>query len=157
MKTVVIIIKTILLPVLTTAQSYTVDTAKNLIEVHGDFNGAAIHLAVVKKLPAYEGGKAGWQHFLRSNIDTRVPFTNKALPGVYNVIIKFIVGHDGKLHSLHAVSNHGKGMETEVLRCINKSKPWQPAESESGRKVSYTLNTMVTFKITTNNAVIEFD
>lgn len=144
------------IPSLLYAQSFTIDSSKKAMDVSGAFNNAQIHLPAVEKQPAYPGGKKAWQDFLRSNINIAVPFSNKAVPGTYNVIIQFIVGSDGKLSIVGADSNAGYGMESEVIRCMKKSADWNPAETSSGKKVNFALRTIVTFTVKQSDVVLGF-
>jgi hypothetical protein len=146
----------VLSPVFLVAQSFEIDSSKRAIDVTGDFNNAEIHLPAVSTKPEFPGGKKAWHDFLRSNINIAVPFKNRAVPGIYRVVVWFIIGSDGKIRASGADSNSGFGMEAEVLRCINKTVEWKPAETGSGKKVSYTLRTMVVFTIKTNDVVINF-
>ncbi|MEO7444870.1 MAG: hypothetical protein ABIT96_09785 [Ferruginibacter sp.] len=141
-------------PTLLHAQSFTIDTLNNSIDVSGNFNGGEIHLPAVKSRPDFPGGKKAWQDFLLSNINIRIPVANKAIPGTYKVMIRFIVGSDGKLWGIGSDSNCGYGMELEVMRCINKSVAWIPAETNRGKKVSFTLRTIVIFTVALNDVVI---
>jgi hypothetical protein len=144
-------------PALLYPQSFTVDSAKKSIDFSGDFGDAEIHLSAVKKLPSFSGGKKAWQNFLRSNINIAVPFSNKAIPGTYKVMIRFFVGSDGKLRNIGADTNCGYGMETELIRCIKTSADWIPAETSSGKKVSFTMRTAVTFIVKQNDVSISFE
>jgi hypothetical protein len=139
------------------AQSFTVDSAKKSVDFSGDFGDAEIQLSAVKKLPAFSGGKKAWQDFLRSNINIAVPFSNKAIPGTYKLLLRFMVRSNGKLSDIGADTNCGYGMESEVIRCIKKSADWIPAETSSGRKVSFTIRTAVTFIVKQNDVSISFE
>lgn len=143
-------------PTVLHAQTYALDSSNKSIDVFGSFNDAEIHLSAVKKQPQFLGGKKAWDDFLRSNINIKIPFSNKAQAGTYKVMIRFIVGSDGKLRGIGADSNCGYGMEAEVIRCINKSNNWMPAETNSGKKVSFTLRTGVTFVVKQNEVLIQF-
>ena len=148
----------VLAPATIHAQSYTVtnDSSKRSIDISGQYNGAEIQLPAVKKQPEFPGGKKAWHDFLRANINVAVPFANKANPGTYKVMIRFIVGNDGKLSGIGAETNFGYGMETEVIRCIKKSNEWIPAETSSGKKVRFTLRTIVIFNVKQNDITISF-
>ncbi len=143
-------------PAVVYAQTYAPDSSNKSIDVFGSFNDAEIHLSAVKKQPEFLGGKKAWHDFLRSNINIKISFSNKAPAGVYKVMIRFIVGSDGKLRGIGADSNCGYGMEAGVIRCINKSNNWMPAETNSGKKVSFTLRTGVTFVVKQNEVLIQF-
>ena len=138
------------------AQKFIIDSTNNTVDFSGQFNGGEIHLSAVKKQPDFPGGKKAWQKFLLSNIDIKIPFANKAIPGSYKIMIRFIVRSDGKLWGIGADSNCGYGMESEVIRCIKKSPEWKPAETSSGKKVSFTLRTIVIFTVKQNDVVIGF-
>ncbi len=138
------------------AQEIEYDTVNNELNLRAFVNGATVHHNLVNKKPEYRGGKTAWHNFLRSNINIAVPFANKALPGRYEVLIRFTVGADGKVTSAGAETNRGYGLEAEVIRCINKSGAWVPAETKDGQKVAVTLRTMVIFNIERNNVTISF-
>ena len=71
-------------------------------------------------------------------------------------MIRFIIGSNGKLREIGADSNCGFGMETEVIRCITKSADWIPAETSSGKKVSFTMRTVVIFIVKQNDVTVKF-
>jgi hypothetical protein len=132
------------------------DSSKSSIDVYGQFNGAEVQLPAVKKQPEFPGGKKAWQDFLRSNINIKVPFENKANPGAHMVMVRFIVRSNGKLSWIGADSNCGYGMEAEVIRCIKKTVDWIPAETSSGKKVAFTMRTIVVFTVKQNDVSIGF-
>ena len=138
------------------AQQLIIDSSRKSVDISGNFNTAEISLPAVKKPPEFPGGKKAWREFLLSNINIKIPFSNKAVPGIYKVMIRFLINHDGKLLETGAGSNCGYGMESEVIRCINKSPDWIPAETSSGRKVNFILRTIVVFNVKQNDIVISF-
>lgn len=138
------------------AQRISLDSSSTLIDVDAGSSGATIHLPAVAIKPEYPGGKEAWHKFLKDNINIVVPFSNKAVPGTYSVMLHFVVMPDGRLSYIGADSNCGYGMEAEVIRCIKKSGNWKPAETSSGRKVAFTLRTIVLFVVEKNNVRVEF-
>ncbi len=144
-------------PAFLQAQSVLLDSSNKSIEIAGDYNGAEIHLAAVKKRPEFPGGKNAWQEFLRSRINLKVPFANKAKPGNYQVMIRFIADSEGKLWNIGADTNRGYGLEKEVIRVIKKSDKWIPAETSTGKRVSFTLRTAVTFIVKQNDVFLSFN
>lgn len=156
--TVIMLLDCLCSSTLVHAQTITIDSARTSADVFRTFNGAdTIHLTAVKKGPEYSGGKTAWHELLQSCINKKIPFVNKAKPGTYRVMIRFIVGNDGKLRGIGADSSCGYGMESEVIRCIKKTGDWIPAETTSGKKVSYTLRTIVVFTVKPNDVIISFD
>jgi periplasmic protein TonB len=92
----------------------------------------------------YTGGQITWGRFLKNNVDSTAPIRNRAKKGTYTVTVKFIVANDGSLSDIAAITNHGYGMEQEVIRVLKKSKSWTPApQNNKGvnrlTKVSYTF------------------
>ena len=138
------------------AQSFTIDSSKKTIDISGNFNKSEIQINAVEKQPEFPGGKKAWQDFLSSNINVAIPFSNKALVGNYKVMIRFIIGNDGKLRDVGADTNCGYGMESEVIRCIKKSVDWIPAETSSKQKVGFTMRTIVTFIVKQNDISVSF-
>ncbi len=138
------------------AQVFTIDSSKKSLDVSGDFKDVEIQLPAVKKLPEFPGGKPAWQKFLLSQIDIKVPFANKAIPGKYSTMVRFVVRSDGKLSGIGADSNCGYGMEEEVIRSISKSNLWIPAETNSGKKVSFIMRTIVIFTVKQNDVAVSF-
>ena len=61
-----------------------------------------------------------WKKYLEHNLNTSVPFDNKAPNGTYKVIIEFTVNKDSTLGDVKALTNFGYGMEEEAIRVIKK-------------------------------------
>ena len=77
---------------------------------------------------AYKGGAYEWARFVQRNLNANVPIDNRAPKGYYTVIIQFVVGLDGSLSEFKPLTNHGYGMEEEVMRILKSSGPWEPAQ-----------------------------
>jgi hypothetical protein len=75
-----------------------------------------------------------------------VPVDSGANAGTYTVIAQFIVHKDGSISDLKTLTNHGHGMEDEVLRVMKKSPNWIPA-MQNGHKVAAYRKQPVTFVI----------
>jgi periplasmic protein TonB len=70
-----------------------------------------------------------WTKYLQKNLNPNVPLDNKAPKGRYVVKVRFIVAKDSTISDVVAETNHGYGMEQEVVRVIKKDKPsWVPAK-----------------------------
>jgi periplasmic protein TonB len=100
----------------------------------------------VEKEAEFPGGKPAWRTFLETNLDGNVATKKKAPLGKYTVIVQFIVGLDGTISNIEATTNHGYGMEKEVMRVIRKCPKWIPAE-QNGRKVRAYRRLPVTFLV----------
>lgn len=138
------------------AQQIILDTARKLVDVTPGPDSTRYHYNAVSKRPEFPGGKEAWQDFLRANIDLKIPFLNKAKPGTYEVLARFIVTGDGKLIGIGVDTYNGYGMDGEVVRSIKKSPDWIPAEASSGRKINFTMRTLVTFLVKENDVTLSF-
>ena len=67
------------------------------------------------------------------------------MQGIF-VIAQFIVHKDGSLSDVKTLTNHGYGMEEEVIRLIKRGPKWEPAE-QNGHKVTSYRRQPVTFVI----------
>jgi hypothetical protein len=76
---------------------------------------------------AFPGGQEAWAKYLRKNLNGDVPFNNNAPSGNYPVAVKFVVGKDGSVKDIKALTKNGYGTEEEVIRIIQKSGKWTPA------------------------------
>ena len=94
----------------------------------------------------FRGGIYAWTRYLEYNLNANVPIKNGAPDGVYQVIVKFIVAKDGSINKIIAETNHGYGMEQEVIRIIEKGPKWTPAK-QNGRPVNAYRRQPVNFVI----------
>ena len=75
-----------------------------------------------------------------------MPVDSGAKAGTYTVIAQFIVHKDGSISDPKTLTNHGHGMESEVLRVMKRSPNWIPAMHD-GCAVSAYRKQPVTFVI----------
>lgn len=87
----------------------------------------------------FNGGERAWANFIGERLDGDVPVRNGAPLGKYEVRIQFIVSIDGKVTDIKALTNHGYGMEREVIRVIKLSPKWKPAMMKEGPVKAYRL------------------
>jgi antitoxin component YwqK of YwqJK toxin-antitoxin module len=95
---------------------------------------------------SFPGGQAGWIRYLQKNLNPLTPVNNGARRGTYQVIVKFIVAKDGAISDVTPETNHGYGMEKEVMRIIKNGPAWIPA-SQFGRSVNAYRRQPVTFVV----------
>lgn len=95
---------------------------------------------------SFPGGDKVWRNFLEQKLNATVPLNYGAPPGKYTVIVQFVVDKEGKISDLKALTNHGYGMEAEVIRLLKKAPKWNPAIQE-GRPVKAYRKQPVTFWI----------
>ncbi|HAO03760.1 MAG: TonB family protein [Chitinophagaceae bacterium] len=95
---------------------------------------------------SYPGGQAKWIQFLKSKLNANEPVDNGAPPGVYQVIVRFIVSKDGTISDVKAETSHGYGMEEEAVRVIKNGPKWTPA-LQNGRNVNAYRRQPITFQV----------
>lgn len=100
----------------------------------------------VEREAEFPGGRSEWISYLQANLDASVPVKRKAPAGTYQVIVRFIVSKEGKIKDIQADTQHGFGMEKEVIRIIRKGPRWIPAQ-QNGRPVNAYRRQPVTFEI----------
>lgn len=95
----------------------------------------------------FPGGEQGWRQFLETSLNPAIPVDNGAPPGLYTVVIQFVVERDGRISDIRALTRHGFGMENEVMRILRKSPRWVPAV-QFQRPVRAYRKQPVTFQVT---------
>jgi protein TonB len=99
---------------------------------------------VVEQEAMFPGGNEAWMSFLQKHLKSNIGEKNKAPKGRYRVVAKFIVNKEGKVTNITVESNNGFGMEEEVVRVLQKSPNWLPAQ-QSGKKVNAYRRQPITF------------
>jgi TonB family protein len=94
----------------------------------------------------FPGGDAVWRKFLENNLNPEVTIKHKAPAGIYTVIVQFVVDKEGRVSDIKALTNHGYGMEEEVIRLLKKAPRWEPA-IQDGRQVKAYRKQPVTFQV----------
>jgi Gram-negative bacterial TonB protein C-terminal len=95
---------------------------------------------------AYPGGDKAWIQFLVQNLDAGIAAKKRAPVGAYTVIVQFIVNKDGTISDITSLTNHGYGMEAEVIKVLKKSPNWKPAK-QNGKTVRAYRKQPVTFQV----------
>jgi hypothetical protein len=94
----------------------------------------------------FPGGEREWRKYLEKNLNPNVPYEGGAPAGTYTVFVQFIVDKEGNISEVKALTNHGYGMEEEVVKIISKGPQWVPA-SQNGRAVKAYRKQPVTFVV----------
>ena len=100
----------------------------------------------VEKEARYPGGQPAWRQYLEKNLNPMVPVDNGAPIGLYTVIAQFIVDKNGQLSQIETFTQHGYGMEAELIRILKKSGQWEPAW-QNGKPVKAYRRQPVTFVV----------
>jgi periplasmic protein TonB len=94
----------------------------------------------------FPGGDAAWKRYLEKNLNADTPVDNGAPSGPYQVIVQFIVGKDGSISDVKALTDNGYGMESEAIKIIKKGPGWKPA-LQNGRNVNAYRRQPITFVV----------
>ena len=101
---------------------------------------------IVEIEASFAGGETAWRSYLEQNLNPMVPIKKKAPVGIYTVYIQFIVSKEGKVSDIKPLTNHGYGMEKEVMRILKKAPNWKPA-LQKGKPVNAYRKQPVTFQV----------
>jgi periplasmic protein TonB len=104
---------------------------------------------IVKKVEIdarFPGPADAWATYLGRHLRADVPVKKNAPAGVYRVVVRFLIDKDGSLTNITPETNHGFGMEAELVRIIKKSPRWIPA-SQDGQKVRAYRRQPITFTV----------
>ncbi len=114
---------------------------KGIIDVTTPEN--AEPLSIVQVQAKFDGD---WRKFLERNLNPQVAIENNAPPGIYTVMIQFVVDTDGSISEIKVLDDPGYGLGEEAIRVIKKSKKWQPA-IQDGRPAKAFRKQPITFQI----------
>jgi len=95
---------------------------------------------------SFDGGPAAWRKYLEKNLRADVATENAAPAGTYTVNVRFVVGKDGQISDVRALSTHGYGLEEEAVRVIKKGPKWRPG-NQNGRAVNSYHTQPITFSV----------
>jgi periplasmic protein TonB len=111
-----------------TAQSSSSDTTNPKVQPD-DFDKIFTKVEIE---PCFPGGDAAWLRYLNKNL--RIPDADSSgMPAT--IVVQFIVGTDGKVSDVRAISGPTTGgFREEVVRVVRKSGLWTPA-IQNGRQV----------------------
>jgi periplasmic protein TonB len=94
----------------------------------------------------FPGGDKEWRKYLERTLNAATPVDRGAPAGTYTVVVQFVVDKEGNISDVKALTNHGYGMEAEVIRVIRKGPKWEPA-MQNERMVKAYRKQPVTFQV----------
>lgn len=84
-------------------------------------------------MPEFPGGQEALRRYLSKNL--RMPDAHPEPGSQIRVIVKFVVGPDGKVTGINTIQSGGSLFDQEVQRVIFKMPTWKPG-MQNGRNVS---------------------
>jgi protein TonB len=109
-------------------------------------NGKILDRAEI--MPEFPGGPGALMRYLLHNL--RMPDSESAQETRIRVIVKFVVGPDGKVTGINTVQSGGDPFDREVQRVISRMPTWKPGV-QNGRKGAVYYQLPVSFIIPAGN------
>jgi TonB family protein len=103
--------------------------------------------------PSFPGGQDKFAEFLSKTV--KYPAEDKANKTEGRVIVQFVVGRDGTVSQVKALSEIGgstKAMQAEAERVMNLSPKWNPAREALDKPVSVMYHIPLNFTLNQSNA-----
>jgi|GEM_PF-48572 len=110
-----------------------------------DYNKEFFAVQVEAKYP---GGQPAWKKYLERNLRSQIAVDNGASPGIYTVVVSFLVARDGSTSEVKVISapDPDFGTAAEAVRVIERSGKWQPA-IQNGHSVTFREKQKVIFQV----------
>jgi periplasmic protein TonB len=99
----------------------------------------------VAKMPAFPGGEAAMQEYLRTNLQYPTVARENCIQGT--VALSFIIEKDGSLSNIKILKNPGGGCGQEAVRLLESMPCWTPGENKAGEPVRVKFTLPVRFRL----------
>jgi len=124
--------------------------ADNFLSEKYDDNGKRIPgTTVYLEAAKFPGGAEGWMAYLTKHLKAKTIAKRKAPPGLYTVVVTFLVDTNGKISEVVADNDPGYGSAEEAVRVIKDGPDWIPAQ-QLGKKVIFRQKQSISFSISEN-------
>ena len=114
-----------------TQETPEVDTSKytvKIVDVISDTESADNKIFVkVEQEASFPGGTKAWTKYLSKMMMDSMKLDPNTPPGVYKIVVQFIVDKDGSLKKIEALNDYGYGLAAEAVKMIRYSPKWIPA------------------------------
>lgn len=99
-----------------------------------------------EKQSEFPGGMLAFRSFLEKNLNANVPVSEGWKPGMYTVMLKFVINAKGELTSIETENYKGTKTAEECIRLMKTSPKWLPA-MQNGKTLSSYKRQPITFFI----------
>lgn len=99
---------------------------------------------IVEQMPEFPGGQAELMRFLSKNIVYPVSAQENGIEGT--VILRFVIGRDGKVSKIAVLRSLNKACDAEAIRVVEKMPSWKPGR-QGGREVNVAYTLPVRFSL----------
>ena len=122
---------------------------RNLAEKEKEDRDKYVNDSITKnqKEAIFPAGTKKWLRYISDHVFPPDRLVKSMPPGVYTVIVSFVVTKEGKVDEVYLVRSCEWSADLEVFKTIENSPPWQPA-MQNGRNVTYRQKQNITFEVT---------
>ncbi|MEP7110035.1 MAG: N-acetylmuramoyl-L-alanine amidase [Ferruginibacter sp.] len=100
----------------------------------------------VENEPGFPGGDPAWKNYLLKNLKADMPLREGWKPGVYKIVLTFIVKEDGTIADIRTDNYAGSKTSEHCIDLIKRGPKWQPA-IQNGLPVSCYRKQSITFVV----------
>ncbi len=100
----------------------------------------------VENEPRFPGGDEEWKKYLVANLKPDMPLTEGWKPGVYKIVVSFIVRKDGSIADIRTDDYPGSKTAEQCIDLIKKGPKWEPA-IQNGQSVNCYKKQPITFVV----------
>lgn len=77
--------------------------------------------------PEFPGGDSAWKNYLMKNLQADMPLQEGWKPGIYKIVLTFIVKKDGSVMDVRADNYAGTKTAEHCVELLSKGPKWKPA------------------------------
>ena len=114
---------------------------------NGDVEETKPVLDYAAQMPEFEGGEDALKTFMKEK--TNYPQHAKENQQEHKIFIQFVVGTDGKITDVKALTHYGWGLEEEAMRVVKLMPDWKPGK-QNGKAVSVRFMVPFVFSLSGN-------
>jgi beta-lactamase regulating signal transducer with metallopeptidase domain len=96
--------------------------------------------------PEFPGGNEGWKKYLMQHLNGKITLSDGWAPGLYKVMLQFIVHTDGSITDIITTNYPGSKTAQHCIDLIKKSPKWTPA-MQNGRPVNIYRKQPISFEV----------
>ena len=127
-------------------------TKDGIMEINGkafnfyDLSKDDIIFTKVETEPDFPGGREAWQDYLVKNLDAGMPVDEGWKPGVYKIVVQFIVDVEGNVSDVKTTDHPGSKTAQQCINLIKNGPKWVPA-MQNGKNVKAYRKQPITFVV----------
>ncbi len=104
------------------------------------------NFTITETQPSFPGGPENWSKYLMKNLDASIPVKEGWKPGMYTVMLQYIVHKDGTLSDIISTNYKGSKTAQHCIDIIKKGPKWEPA-LQNGKPVNAYKKQPITFVV----------